>query len=325
MSQGRRPRFSPLRAEVLERRRSIGRAVSEQHDGVATRRALRAAGLSDADLRGEVEAGRWHRLGRRTLGITVSEPVGRARLWWAVWESGTGAVLDGVSALLVAGLTHWTPENDEVTVSVPSRNRNHALPGVRRHVPRHLGPTIAAGLPRTTPAVAAIRAAQWSRTDRQAATILAMTVQQRLVRRQDLLDRWAEVHRSRRGPFLRLVIRDICAGAESLGELDFARMCREYGLPEPSRQSTRRGARGRIYLDVYWDHLGLHIEIDGFQHQLGLAAVDDALRQNEMALARDVTLRIPVLGLRTSPAAFMSQVARAVEQAEQAVPGDGAA
>lgn len=316
-----RPRFSPLRAEVRQRRAVIGRAVAAEHDGVATRRALRAAGLTDADLRGEVEAGRWHRLGRRTLGITVSEPVGRARLWWAVWESGTGAVLDGVSALLAAGLAHWTPENDEVTVSVPSRNRSHALPGVHRHAPRHIGNTVTAGLPRTTPAVAAIRAAQWARTDRQAATILAMTVQQRLVRRHDLLDRWGEVHRSRRGPFLHEVIRDICAGAESLGELDFARMCRAHGLPEPSRQAVRRGARGRCYLDVYWDELGLHIEIDGFQHQLGLAAVDDALRQNEIALAKDVTLRIPVLGLRTNPAVFMAQVARAVEQAVR----DGAA
>ncbi|WP_256838163.1 hypothetical protein [Ornithinimicrobium faecis] len=36
-----RPRFSPLRKEVLERRTRIGRGVAEKHDGVATRRALR--------------------------------------------------------------------------------------------------------------------------------------------------------------------------------------------------------------------------------------------------------------------------------------------
>lgn len=280
---------------------------------MASRRALRAAGLTDADIRGEVEAGRWSRLGRHTIGITVKAPVGRARLWWAVWESGSGAVLDGVSALQEAGLAHWTPDNDEITVSVPSSRKSHPLPGVRRYAPRRIGATVTAGLPRTTPAVAAIRAAQWARTDRQAATILAMTVQQRLVRRQDLLDRWSQVHRSRRGSFLRVVIRDICAGAESLSELDFAAMCRAHGLPEPSRQVVREGSRGRRYLDVYWTDHGVHLEIDGFQHQLGLAVVDDALRQNEIALSQDLTLRIPVLGLRTTPERFMAQVAQALD------------
>lgn len=171
-----------------------------------------------------------------------------------------------------------------------------------------------AGLPRTTPAVAAIRAAQWVRTDRQAATVLAMAVQQRLVRREDLLACWASVYRSRRGAFLHVVIRDICAGAESLGELDFAALCRAAKLPAPSRQEVRHGVRGRYYLDIYWEDPGLHIEIDGFQHQLGLAVVDDALRQNDLALTTDVTLRIPVLGLRTRAADFMTQVRRALER-----------
>lgn len=289
--------------------------MADLHDGVARRVDLRAAGLTDADIRGEIEAGRWKRLGRHTIGVTVSSPTGAARLWWAVWESGSGAVLDGESALLAAGLKHWTPTRDEITVSLPSGSRGHPLPGVRRRTPRQLGRTIRAGLPRTTPAIAAIRAAQQALTDRQAATLLAMTVQQRLVRPDDLLARWQEVNRSPRAAFLDTVILDICNGAQSLGELDFTALCRTHGLPAPSRQVLRSAEKGHYYLDVYWEDLGLHLEIDGFQHQLGIAVVDDAFRQNEIALSKDVTLRIPVLGLRMQPEKFMEQVKRGIEQA----------
>ena len=48
----------------------------------------------------------------------------------------------------------------------------------------------------------------------------------------------------------------------SLGELDFARLCRERGLPEPTRQAVCKGPDGRVFLDVRWE-CGLVVEIDG--------------------------------------------------------------
>ncbi|WP_109471665.1 hypothetical protein [Ornithinimicrobium cavernae] len=303
-----RPRFSLQRAKRRARRSATAQGVASAYGGVATRRMLRAAGLTSSDIRSEVEAGRWAVLGRHTLGITTSELAGQARAWWAVWESGPGAVLDGASALLAGGLTGWTV--DHIDVTVPCRNRAHALPGVRVHRPRVVGPVMRGGLPRTSPAVAAVRAAEWARSDRQAATILAMAVQQRLLRTEDLLTRWREVRRSRRRHFLDTIIGDICDGAHSLGELDFARLCRIYHLPIPSRQVRRRLPDGSAYLDVYWDGPGLHVEIDGSGHWVGLAPVQDSLRQNEVALADDMTLRIPLLGLRTFEERFMDQVRR---------------
>ncbi|NLG21978.1 MAG: type IV toxin-antitoxin system AbiEi family antitoxin domain-containing protein [Actinomycetales bacterium] len=311
----KRSRFSSTRREVIARRQTLARSVADQHDGVARRKDLRAAGLTDADIRAEVEAGRWTRLGRHTIGITVGSAEGRARRWWAVWESGPGAVLDGEAALLEAGLTNWTLSHNQITVSLPSGCKGHPLPGVRRSHPRRLGDTVTAGLPRTAPAVAAVRAAQRASSDRQSATILAMTVQQRLVRPEALLAEWQRVHRSPRKAFLTTVIRDICDGAHSLGELDFAALCRGRGLPAPSRQVLRKGPNGSYYLDVYWEDLDLHIEVDGFHHQVGMAVVSDAVRQNEIALNQDVTLRIPVLGLRTQPEKFLEQVERGLEQA----------
>jgi very-short-patch-repair endonuclease len=103
-------------------------------------------------------------------------------------------------------------------------------------------------------------------------------------------------------------------GAQSLGELDFAALCRSHGLPEPDRQVVRRGPRGRIYLDVRWSAIGLVVEIDGSQHRMGLAVTDDNLRQNEVTLSADRVLRVDLVGLRLRPEAFMAQIVRAHAQ-----------
>jgi len=79
-------------------------------------------------------------------------------------------------------------------------------------------------------------------------------------------------------------LRDITDGAQSLGELDFAQMCRRHGIPPPDRQVLRRTARGRVYLDARWAGRRLVVEIDGAGHRVGLAVTDDNLRQNEVAL-----------------------------------------
>ena len=118
------------------------------------------------------------------------------------------------------------------------------------------------------------------------------------------------MRQSRRRALLDQVVDDICDGAHSLGELDFAGMCRQVGLPPPSRQVVRTGPGGRIYLDVAWEDIGLVVEIDGGHHALALSPVDDALRQNEVTLSADMVLRIPVLGLRLEPDRFLDQVVR---------------
>jgi hypothetical protein len=162
------------------------------------------------------------------------------------------------------------------------------------------------------PAWAAIRAAQWARSDRQAGLLLCLPVQQRLVSSTRLLDAWASVSRGPRRRLIDAVLRDVCHGAQSLGELDFARLCRRYGLPEPTRQSVRVGPHGRVYLDVEWEAQRLVVEVDGVQHLLGIEPVKDALRANEVVLDGARVLRLPVLGLRLEPDAFMGQVARAL-------------
>jgi hypothetical protein len=116
---------------------------------------------------------------------------------------------------------------------------------------------------------------------------------------------------------VRQVLRDIADGAQSLGELDFAAMCRRHGVPPPDRQVLRRTARGRVYLDARWDRSRLVVEVDGAGHRVGLAVTDDNLRQNEVSLGRDLVLRIDLVGLRVHEPEFMRQVCRGLLDGER--------
>jgi very-short-patch-repair endonuclease len=190
----------------------------------------------------------------------------------------------------------------------------HHVRRVEREV-AHLG-----GLPCVLPEIAAIRAAHWARTDRQAALLLCLAIQQRLTTGPRLVAAARAVRGRRRRKLVWLLVRDIADGAHSLGELDFARMCREKALPEPDRQVVRRGPKGRIYLDVGWPDLGVAVEIDGSQHRMALAVMDDNVRANEVVIAGETVLRIDLVGLRLEGDLFLDQVARALSGAARRRP-----
>src|SRR4029453_12744412 len=99
--------------------------------------------------------------------------------------------------------------------------------------------------------------------------MLCMTVQQRLASGAQLVQAARLVSGRRPRPFVKMLVADIADGAHSLGELDFAAMCRRRGLPEPTRQAGRRGQLGRVYLDVCWDDVGLVVGIAGAQPRRG--------------------------------------------------------
>lgn len=282
------------------------------HAGVLSRRELRGLGWDRRAVAREVRAGRWALHGHETVAIHTGPLSAEARRWRAVWEIGFDiACIDGVTALQAAGLTGY--EDDDVHVSVLHTMSVKPVDGVRVHkvIRRVEGEHVGSGLPRTRPAVAAIRAAHWARSDRQAALLLAMPVQQRLVTGRQLVTSSQEVRGRTRRRFIGVVCRDVADGAQSLGELDFAVLCRQHGLPEPSRQVVVRGPIGRLYLDVRWDEVDLVVEIDGSHHQLGLGATDDALRQNAVVLRGSAVLRMTLLGLRLVPEEFMAQVCEA--------------
>lgn len=284
-------------------------ALAAEHGGVLSRAMLNELGIDRDAVARHVAADRWARHGRQTIAVHRGPLPDEATRWLAVWEVGADvAVVDGVSSLVVAGLTGF--DEPRVHVSVTRNSRCPRVDEVRVHRVRRFDDERhpAPGLPRTRPEVAAVRAAGWAVSDRQAALVLAMTVQQRVVTGATLVDAARRVRTRGRRPFIRQVVQDIAQGAQSLGELDFAAMCRRHDIPPPDRQVVRRGARGRIYLDVRWDGAGLVVEIDGSGHRQGLALTSDNLRQNAVTLDGDTVLRFDLVALRLFETEVMAQV-----------------
>jgi len=287
-------------------RRAIARELAAEHGGVAHRLALAQLGIDRFGVRNEVAAGRWFKVGRHTVAVDSPQLGAVAQRWRAVWESGSGARLDGASALLAAGMTGFEPP--VIDVSLPKASRVHAVEGVRVHLPHRLSPVVGAGIRRVASEIGMIHAAQWAASDRQAALLVCLPLQQRLTTPSRVQVAWRDVLRSPRRELLDAVIADVTDGAHSLGELDFARLVRRIGLPAPTHQAVREGPGGRVYLDASWDDVGLVVEIDGGHHALALNPIDDALRQNDRVTAGERVLRIPVIGFRLVPEKFMAQV-----------------
>lgn len=286
--------------------------LGARQGGVVSRAQLRERGITDDQVRSMIRSGRWVRGGRHTVMVGGRRAEGVAALWQAVWEGGSGGALHGSAALVGHGLTGLTLDRIDVVVPRSTTRHPQQLPhGVRVHRPRHAPELFPVGIPRVRPEEAMIAAAQWARSDREAVLMLCLPLQQRLVAPARVAAAWATVERGPRRRLLGAVVCDLTDGARSLGELDFGRLVSAVGLPPPSRQVVRQGPGGRVYLDAAWEQIGLVAEIDGGHHLLALNLIEDALRQNDVSIGGELVLRIPVVGLRLCPEAFLAQLLRA--------------
>lgn len=292
------------------RRRLAVAAAAAPFGGVLSRRLMFDLGADSHVIRREVDADRWALHGRRTVAVHTA-PLGElADQWRALWEVGCGTTLDGVTSLQAVGLKGFAAP--VLHVSVPRDTHPVAVPGVRIHrVQRLPGETVEAGRPRSRPAVAAMRAAYWAGSDRQAALLLVLPVQQRLVSPESLTLAESRVSGRRRRGLVRQLVRDVTDGSQSLGELDIVAALRRRRLPTPDRQVVVQTSRGRVYLDVRWSSIGLVVEIDGAGHRWGLAPGHDALRQNAVTLGGDIVLRIDLIEWRLDPDAYLDQICEA--------------
>lgn len=291
------------------------RRLAHDQDGVVSRAQAGRLGVDRWAIAHEVRCGRWTAHGLNSVALHTMALGAAATRRVALWEAGETAALDGATSLVVGGLHGY---DDAVHLICRWPNGGRSWSGSRIHNSRLWNVddfVVTGGMRRTRNDVAAVRAAMYARTDRAAATVMAMAVQQGLATGEAVLLEARRLNRHRRRPLILAVAMDIADGAQALGELDFARLCRARGLPVPGRQVVRRGARGRIYLDVYWDDYALVVEIEGAHHDSPGNAIDDSLRQNDLTIGHDKVLRIPVLGLRTQPDEFMAQVERALRAA----------
>jgi len=292
---------------------------------LAAARADRAASgsprfvrLSDLDRRGvsrgrrraNVAAGRWRALNGRGVDLARG-PLTEEEAWQRMLLSvGPQARLGGMTALRAVGLNGFAEEHCHVWV--PKSRQKARVTGVCLHETRLWGAADAtsSGIPRSLPAAATVQGALWALTPRQALLCLVMPIQQRLTRVEDVAAALERIRRHRFRAMLRMALSDIAGGAQSLGELDFARMCGERGLPAPTRQARRRSSQGVVYLDVYWAAYRVALEINGAGHARLEQSLRDEVRALDLQVDGDATVSVSVLTLRCDPEPFFAGLAR---------------
>lgn len=289
-------------------------ALARRQGGVISRRQLLDVGVPRWRTRSQVRARRWTRLYGQTIVVHRGPVLQRGMQWAAVFEAGSRGALDGVSSLIAAGLTGFTMGSQRVSVPRGARVLRSAQVNIRQTRRWRRDDIDTSDVPRVRTEVAAVHAALWATSDRQAALILSMVVQQRLARADEIGAALLRVRRDRRRRFVEKVVLDLLDGAESLGEIDVARGCRRHGLPEPDRQVVRPSGHGRHVLDVHWTDYGVTLEVDGIHHLHAKQVVRDALRHNDIALDGDIVLRLPLLGLRVAEDEFYRQIETALER-----------
>lgn len=174
------------------------------------------------------------------------------------------------TAAEVLGLTRWRRDDPHVLVPGGTKIRRVPQLSTRVHFASDWSKVASGRLGVHEPGAALVLAAGSFRSVRPACGILAAGVQQRVVTADDLTSALIAAPRVRHRAELVLAVQDIGQGSEALSEIDFIRLCRRHGLPEPVRQAVRREPSGRRrYVDAEWvrrDGRRVVAEVDGALH-----------------------------------------------------------
>ncbi|SDI77509.1 Protein of unknown function [Frankineae bacterium MT45] len=293
------------------------RSLNETYEPtVVTTRELQRQGWSAPEIRAQLAAHRWQRVGNiviRHNGELTRDELIRA----VVLHHGKRSIATSFTALELRGLQGW--HRDDIHVLVPKGASVRRLQGrpIRIHYvtdwesqPQHRQARLHAVAP------SLVRAAGAFDSPRPACGIFAAAVQQRLTDVAALRRALDAAPRAKHRAALRAAVDDIAQGAQALSEIDFVRLCRRYRLPPPTLQAIRRDGSGRRrYLDAEWmraDGQRVIAEVDGAIHLRVDRWVADQRRQNSLALTGSLILRFPSIVVRTDPEYVAQQLRTAL-------------
>ena len=265
------------------------RETAERQQLVVSRSQLATHGADRHLVSRRVRRGVWQVLGPYVVVLHPGPLTREQQLWTGVLHGGDDAVLTGSTALEAAGLAGWSDE--AVSVCAPhGRNRPDLLTDlvtVRVHESRNLRRSTVLTMaepPRLKQDHATVAAASAARSVNACRTLLAMSVQQRLVTAATLRPLvLARLNLPRRALILE-TLDDVEGGSQSLPELDYLRGLRRFGLPEPTRQRVVRRPDGRYVLDAEFDPWAVTVEINGIHHLDVRQKEADDVRRTRLAI-----------------------------------------
>jgi hypothetical protein len=256
--------------------------------------------------------GHWQQVTTWVYSASPNDPNETQKAWAAVLHHGPDAVLSGRNALVLSGWNGGADEHMDVLVGRDCRRRGPEW--IRPHRQGYTPRLARNGVPRAVIQAAAIDAAAWATSERQAVFFILSVLQQQLSDVPQLLRVLEDRPKLPRRRLILDTIADFSKGITTMGERDFANICTEYGIREPDRQVRRRDADGRFrYLDAYFEAERVVVEIDGLGHLALEIWLDDQVRQNERVIAGDRTfLRTSNVALKWEPWVTMDQLRRAL-------------
>lgn len=283
--------------------------------GVVRRDQLRSLGWTRQQIQHEITFRRWHQPAAEVIALQNSRLTGDQLLWLGVLHAGPGSVLSHATTLRINGLKNWEPV--AIDVLSPKSHTLEPLDGFFFHETRrdyHTWVHSSRRPPQLRVEQACLLTAERKRSARVGIGLAAACVQQRMTTSQRLLTASMTISKLRHGHQIRLALLDIAGGAQSFAEIDLGRICREFGLQQPSRQAFRYDAHGRRrYLDCSWE-LGsatVVLEIDGSFHLESETWWQDMKRERELVLAVGKVLRCSTYEIRNHAADLVQDLVAA--------------
>ena len=265
--------------------------AAAQHGVLARRQALRT-GMSEDAWQWKLDLGLWRPLLPGVVVTHSGQAVRRELHWAAVLKAGDGAALAGDAVLLERGFPFKDLTVVDVALADRPAGRSMRLGRTmlyRPHSVRGLTEMLADldGLPAQSNAYAVVMAASWAPSDRAAEWRVATAVQRRLATPAELRAALAVLPKLNRRALIATVIEDVEFGAHAMSELDFLKVCRRFGLPEPDALQVEVRAGGRTrYLDGRYRLQRVRFEVDGAHHRNVETWEADVERENDLAIAR---------------------------------------
>lgn len=290
-------------------------SLAAQQGGAVRRDQLARVGVSHHHAAHQVAVQRWSEWGRHVILLQNAPPTRWQFMWIAVLDAGHPTAICSHTSLELVGFRGFGRELRVIHLLVPRGAKFAHLPGVQVHESRRFDEadiTACNGLPRTSAPRSAVDGGAWQPWPRFACGLLAATVQQRVCTASQLSMALAKAGRVRHKAHMQLALNDIAGGAESLGEIDVADLCRRYRLAQPTRQRRRKDASGRWrYLDCEWelpDGTIVVLEIDGSHHLSVEHWEADIKRERGVVISGRRALRATVVEVRLEAAAVFADL-----------------
>ncbi len=279
--------------------------LSRRQSGVVTRAQLLDLGATHGRIDGMLAARRWTAMTPSLVLLHNHEPTRRQWMWIGLKDAAPFAALCSHTSLECGGFRGFAKETGSIHLIIPKGAKTTPFPLIQLHESRRFGPTdirMYDAIPCTEIHRSAVDAGAWQPWPRFAVTMMASVVQQRVCTVPRLDQAIEEAGQVRHRRLMRLALTDISGGAEALGEIDVARMCRRFGLLAPCRQRKRRDRGGRVrYLDCEWDlddGTTVVLEIDGSHHMEVVSWDADIRRQRKVVTRHRHLLRATAMEAR---------------------------